>query len=87
MKKEMNDLEVLKKAIIPEAVGWVEQLKAYRLHKGKDLEYFRRARLGVSIVSAAVRLCATFENARSNDIIQERMVLLELPPAGRQLKG
>lgn len=69
-----DNLETLADAIVPEAVEWVEQLKEYRKYKGRDQEYFRRARIGVNIISAAVRLCATAENSRTNDYIQQRLI-------------
>lgn len=66
-------LESLASAIVPEAVEWVEQLKEYRKYSGRDIEYFRRARVGVSIISAAVRLCATVENSRTNNMLLHRL--------------
>lgn len=68
-----NRLEELADVIVPEAKQWVRELSAYRTYKGKDLEYFRKARIGLGVVSNAVRLCATMENARSNDLIAARL--------------
>ncbi len=80
MSSRKDQLETLADVIVPEAVEWVEQLKEYRKYKGRDQEYFRRARLGVNVISNAVRLCATIENSRSNDLVQKRLSMQE-PPA------
>jgi hypothetical protein len=66
-------LEVLAEAVVPEAVAWVDELRRYRVYQGKDLDYFRKARVGVGVISNAVRLCATVENSRTNDAIERRM--------------
>ena len=65
-------LESLANAVIPEAVAWVDELKAYRLYQGKDQDYFKKARVGLGVVSGAVRLCATIENSRTNDMVEKR---------------
>ncbi len=79
-KTRQETLDRLVDAIVPEAVEWVAQLRAYRTYQGKDPEYFRKARIGLGVVSTAVRLCATRENARTNDLIAQR--LLDGPDAG-----
>ena len=66
-------LEALAEAVVPEAIEWVKELRAYRIYQGKDPDYFKKARIGIGVVGGAIRLCATAENARSNDIIQARM--------------
>lgn len=63
-----NRLETLANAIVPEAIEWVNELRTYRTYQGKDLEYFRKARIGVGVISTAGRLLATIENARSIDL-------------------
>ena len=73
-------LEALADAVVPEAIEWVKELRRYRVYQGKDLEYFRKARIGLGVVSNGVRLCATAENARTNDLIEARQTLLD-PPA------
>jgi len=72
MKRE-DRIEALAKAVVPEAVEWIKELHRYRTYQGKDLDYFRKARIGLGLVSNAVRLCATMENARSNDMILARL--------------
>lgn len=74
-------LETLANAVVPEAVEWVKELQAYRIYKGKDAEYFRKARIGLGVVGSAVRLCATIENNRSNALIEERLRASLPPPA------
>jgi hypothetical protein len=66
-------LEALAAAVIPEAVEWVAELRKYRTYQGKDPEYFRKARLGLGVVGSSVRLCATIENSRGNDLVAERL--------------
>lgn len=75
-------LEALSEAVIPEAIEWVQELRAYRIYQGKDAEYFKKARIGIGVVGGAIRLCATAENARTNDLIEARQHLL--PPADGQ---
>lgn len=78
---DRNDrLKNLADALIPEAVEWVAELRAYRIYQGKDEEYFRKARIGLGIVSSGVRLCATIENAKSNDLIERRLLHAEFEP-------
>lgn len=72
-------IDALAEAVIPEAIEWVKELRAYRIYQGKDPDYFRKARIGIGVVGGAIRLCATAENARSNDLIQARMEAA-LPP-------
>lgn len=72
-------LEALAAAVVPEAIEWVKELRRYRTYQGKDNEYFRKARIGLGVVSNGVRLCATAENARTNDLIEQRQSLA-LPP-------
>lgn len=72
MKRE-DRMEALAQVVVPEAIEWVGELKRYRAYQGKDLEYFRKARIGLGVVSNAVRLCATIENARTNDLVQARL--------------
>lgn len=67
-------LETLADAVIPESVEWVKELRRYRVYQGRDAEYFRKARLGLGIIGSAVRLCATIENSRSNDLIAHRLL-------------
>jgi hypothetical protein len=67
-------LEKLADAVIPEAIEWIEELRAYRTYQGKNPEYFRKARIGVGIIGGAIRLCATVENMRTNELIQMRMM-------------
>jgi hypothetical protein len=71
--KPQQRLESLADALIPEAIEWVKELRAYRIYQGKDLDYFRKARIGISAISGAVRICATLENARTNDLVQARL--------------
>lgn len=71
---QQDRLEALAAAVIPEAIDWVEELKAYRTYQGKDPEYFRKARIALGVVGAGVRLCATIENSRTNDLVQRRML-------------
>jgi hypothetical protein len=70
-------LESLADTLIPEAIEWVKELRAYRVYQGKDTEYFRKARTAVGVIGGAVRLCATIENSRSNDLIEARVGALE----------
>lgn len=67
-------LEALASAVIPEAIDWVKELRAYRVYQGKDPDYFKRARIGLGVVGSAVRLCATAENARTNDMVETRVL-------------
>jgi hypothetical protein len=82
-------LEALADVVIPEAVEWVSELRAYRAYQGKDPEYFRKARIGLGVVGSAVRLCATIENGRTNDMVEARLRALEGESGGkrRRLKG
>ena len=70
-------LEALAAAVVPEAIEWVKELRAYRIYQGKDLEYFRKARIGLGVVGAGVRICATIENSRSNNLVEARLKALE----------
>jgi len=80
-------LETLADAIVPEAIEWVGELRKYRTYQGKDPEYFRKARIGLGIVGAGVRILATIENNRSNDLIARRLALEapDNPPASKLL--
>lgn len=81
-------LEALAAAVIPEAIEWVAELRKYRTYQGKDPEYFRKARIGLGVVGSGVRLCATIENSRSNDLVQERLRLGgDEPLTTRRLPG
>ena len=73
-----EQLENLADAIVPEAIEWVHELRAYRTYQGKNQEYFRKARIGLGVLNGAVRICATRENARTNDMVERRLAL-ELP--------
>jgi hypothetical protein len=76
--KQMNRterLEALASAVIPEAVEWVSELRKYRTYQGKDPEYFRKARVGLGVIGSGVRLCATIENSRTNDLVEKRFAL------------
>jgi len=75
--KRENRLEDLAGSVVPEAIEWVKELRAYRIYKGKDPEYFRKARIGMGIIGAGVRICATIENSRTNDAIEKRLAALE----------
>src|SRR4051812_15146588 len=68
-------LEALAEAIVPEAIEWVKELREYRTYQGKDPEYFRKARISLGVVGSAVRLCATAENARTNDAVEARLLM------------
>ncbi len=68
-------LETLANAIVPEAIEWIAELKKYRTYQGTDPEYFRKARIGLGVVGAGVRILATIENNRSNDLIARRLAL------------
>jgi hypothetical protein len=69
-------LDSLAEAVIPEAIEWVKELRAYRTYQGKDNpEYFRKARISLGVVTSAVRLCATVENARTNDAVEQRLLI------------
>ena len=67
-------LDALADAVIPEAIEWVKELKRYRVYVGKDRDYFHKARIALGVVSNGVRLCATRENARTNDLIESRLL-------------
>ncbi len=74
MATSKERLEQLAEAVIPEAIEWVEELRSYRTYKGKDAEYFRKARIALGVVGSGVRLCATIENSRTNDLVERRML-------------
>jgi hypothetical protein len=78
-------LERLAEAVIPEAIEWVAELRKYRVYQGKDAEYFKKARVGLGVISSGVRLCATIENSRTNDLVETRVKALESQAGGRAL--
>ena len=81
-------LENLAAALVPESMEWIEELKAYRKYNGTDARYFQKARLGVNVIGHAVRVCATIQNARTNDLVAERMGAGELAGEGpKQIKA
>lgn len=67
-------LEKLAEVVIPEATEWVNELRAYRIYQGKDRDYFQKARVGLGVITSAVRLCATIENSRTNDLVAQRLL-------------
>ena len=89
-KTQGGRLEQMADAIVPEAIAWVAELRKYRVYQGKDPEYFRKARIGVGIVGAGVRLLATVENNHSNELIARRLTMgpapLQLPAAAEGRK-
>lgn len=68
-EKYLNDLAA---GLVPESIEWIEELKNYRKYQGADARYFQKARLGVNVIGHAVRVCATIQNARTNDLVAER---------------
>jgi len=72
-------LEQMADAVVPEAVAWISELRKYRTYQGKDPEYFRKARVGLGVVGNAVRLLATVENNRSNELIARRLAMGPAP--------
>lgn len=65
-------LETLAEAVIPEATEWVKELREYREYQGNDPQALSKAKIGVGVISSAIRLCATIENSRTNDHIEAR---------------
>lgn len=80
VKRQKERLDLLAEAVIPEAVEWVKELRKYRIYQGKDQEYFKKARVGVGVIGAAVRISATIENSRTNDAIESRTGALGVTP-------
>lgn len=76
---QADRLEALADAVVPEAIEWVKELRRYRAYQGKDAEYFRKARLGVGVIGSAVRICATTENHRTNNLVERRVMALTAP--------
>ncbi len=70
---QQQRLEDLSAALTPEAVEWIDELKNYRKYTGADARYSDKARMGILVIGHAVRLHATLENARSNDLVSTRL--------------
>jgi hypothetical protein len=67
-------------ALEEEAVQQLAELRRYRVNASKDNPDLRaRAKLAIGVIGAYVRLRATIENGRSNDLVERR--LLGEPPA------
>lgn len=61
--------------LIPEAIQQIQDLKQHRAAHGKDAEYFRIAKVTLGFVGGASRVCATIENHRTNNMVEQRFQL------------
>lgn len=72
VRKEDTVSDVLK-AFEDEALGWLEELRAYRVYQGQNPEYKAKAKIGVGAIGAYVRLRATMANEKQIQLIERRM--------------
>lgn len=70
MKKQQDFV----KALEVEAIEQLELIRAYRVYQGANPDYKHRAKMAIGVIGAYVRLCATVENARTNDLVELRLL-------------
>ncbi len=91
--QQQGRLEDLAAALVPEAIEWINELRRYRMYEGTDARYYQKARTGINLLGHSVRICATIENARSNELIAARVLSGDAPfavaaaPGAKQIKG
>lgn len=63
----------LDEALTAEALAQVKEVKKARTHKGNDPDRQRNAKTAIGIIGSCVRLKATIENTRHNDMAVMRI--------------
>jgi hypothetical protein len=61
-------------ALESEATEQLDAVREYRVYKGNNQDYAKRAKLAIGVIGAYVRLRATMANERSNDLIERRLL-------------
>ena len=73
-KEQKTVIDVLGDVLGQEAVAQVAEITKARIDQGDNPDYHRRAKLAIGVIGNYVRLCATRENARTNDLITLRTI-------------
>jgi hypothetical protein len=81
VSKQKQRVEDLADAIVSRAVKHAKRLDDYLEGDGKNGTQYQKARIVVGLIGAAVRVCATIENNRTNDLIEARANQLPPPPS------
>lgn len=66
-------------ALEEEAVEQLDVIRAYRTYQGTNPDYKHRAKTAIGVIGAYVRLRATIENGRTNDLVERRLLVGEAP--------
>ena len=57
-----------------EAIAQLEFIKKERTYQGSNPEYRKDAKMALGVIGGFIRLCATLENRRTNDLVEARVV-------------
>ena len=87
MTKQQKFLDALGE----EAHEQIANISAARIYEGDNPSYRLKAKIAIGVIGAYVRLCATIENQRTNDLVLARLLGEGVPQneaaKARLLKG
>ncbi len=81
-KKSIRELsDDLLRDLLIEAREQLEEIRFRRTHRTEKPEYRQRAKEAIGVIGHTVKMMGTRENARTNDLIEQRVLGHALPVA------